>query len=343
MAATVRRTEPSLEQTLVEAPYRFDFFQAVRLLQRRLPPGGTRVGREGPPAREAVRFLARLGLNFPASAVHRLEPMDRADGPAAMTVNFLGLTGPSGVLPYVYTELLRARARAGESGPAAFLDLINHRLISLFYRAWEKHRVALDAERGEDDRFAGHVFALMGLGLPSHRERHTFPDRVLLKYAGFFAQQRRPAVVLEGLLRDHSGLPVEVVQFSGRWLTLDPADRSTLGGRTGQNALGVSLVLGARVWDEAGQIRLRLGPLSYAEFRDHLPDGPGFRPLIELARLFVGAGFNLDVQLVIKAAEVPRCRLSSRTGSGARLGRDAWMLGRRPARDAENAVFPAGV
>jgi type VI secretion system protein ImpH len=269
--------------------------------------------------------------------------MNRADGPAAMTVNFLGLTGPSGVLPYVYTELLRARAGAGESAAAAFLDLINHRLISLFYRAWEKHRVVLDAERGDGDRFAGHVFALMGLGLPSHLDRHTFPDRVLLKYAGFFAQQRRPAVVLEGLLRDHSALPVEVVQFSGCWLTLDPADRSTLGGRTGQNALGKSVVLGTRVWDAAGQIRLRLGPLSYAEFHDHLPDGPRFRPLVELARLFVGAGFNLDVQLALKAAEVPRCRLSSRPGSGARLGCDSWLSSQRMTRDADEAVFQAGV
>jgi type VI secretion system protein ImpH len=343
MAATVRRAEPSLEQTLFEAPFRFDFFQTVRLLERRLPPGGTRVGGEGPPAREAVRFHARLGLNFPASALERLEPPKAPDRPAALTVNFLGLTGPSGVLPYVYTEFLRAGARAGYSAPAAFLDLINHRLVSLFYRAWEKHRAALDAERENSDRFALPVFALMGLGLQSHRERHQFPDRVLLKYAGFFAQQRRPAVVLEALLRDFSGLPVEVVQFAGRWLTLDPADRSTVGGRNGQNALGVNLVLGKQVWDEAGQIRLRLGPLSYAEFRDHLPGGPGLRPLVELARLFVGAGLDVEVQLVLKAAEVPACRLSSRCGKAAQLGRDAWLQGRQPTRDADEAVFPAGV
>jgi type VI secretion system protein ImpH len=343
MAATIRRAEPSLEQTLFEAPHRFDFFQAVRLLERRLAPRAKRVGRDGPPAREAVRFRARLGLEFPASALNRLEPPDEAERPAALTVNFLGLTGPSGVMPYVYTELVRARARASESAPAAFLDLINHRLVSLFYRAWEKHRVALDAERGESDRFARHVFALMGLGLPSHRERHTFPDRVLLKYAGFFAQQRRPAVVLEAMLRDYSGLPVEVVQFCGRWLTLDPVDRSTLGGRNSESALGVSLVLGSRVWDEAGQIRLRLGPLSYAEFREHLPDGQGFRSLVELARLFVGARFNLDVQLILKAADVPCCRLSSRRGSGAQLGRDAWLRSQQSAHDADDAVFPARV
>jgi type VI secretion system protein ImpH len=343
MAAAVGRAEPSLEQTLVEAPYRFDFFQAVCLLERRLPPGGARVGRGGPPAREAVRFLSRLALHFPASALDRLEPPSSPDRPAALTVNFLGLTGPSGVLPYVYTELLHARARAGEPAPAAFLDLINHRIISLFYRAWEKHHVALHSKGAEDDRFAAHVFSLMGLGLPSHRERHVVRDRVLIKYARFIAQQRRPAVVLERLMRDYSGLPVEVVQFAGRWMTIDHADRSTLGGRNGQNALGMSLVLGARVWDEAGQIRLRLGPLSYAEFRDYLPDGMGFRPLVELARLFVGTGFNLDVQLVLKASDVPVCRLASRRGAASQLGRDTWLQGRQSTRDVDDAVFPASI
>jgi type VI secretion system protein ImpH len=342
MATPFWAADAPLVQTLFEEPYRFDFFQAVRLLQCQARPERAAIGQAGPPAREAVRFLARHGLAFPASSIDRIEPPTDPLEPATMTVSFLGLTGPSGVLPRVYTELILERPRGGDRALAAFLDLINHRVISLFYRAWEKHRVALDTERGHHGRFAGHVFALMGLGLSSLRGRHTLPDGVLLRYAGYFAQQRRPAVVLEGLLRDYSGLPVEVIPFSGRWLTLDPADRSTLGGRAGQNALGLNTVLGSRVWDEAGQVRLRLGPLSYAEFRDHLPDGPGFRPLVELARLFVGAEFNLDVQLVLKAAEIPRCRLSSRPGSAARLGGGAWLLSRPMTRDADEAVFPAG-
>src|SRR5262249_6573415 len=238
MATPVRAADAPLARTLFEEPYRFDFFQAVRLLQCQAHPERAAIGHAGPPGREAVRFLARRGLAFPASAIDRIEQPADPDplGPATMTVSFLGLTGPSGVLPRVYTELIQGRPRGDDRALAAFLDLINHRVISLFYRAWEKHRVGLAADRpGGGGRFAGHVFALMGLGLTPLRRRHTVPDGLLLKSAGYFAQQRRPAVVLEALLRDYSGLPVEVVPFSGRWLTLDPADRSRLGGRAGQN------------------------------------------------------------------------------------------------------------
>ena len=122
-----------------------------------------------------------------------------------MTVAFMGLTGPSGVLPLFYTKLLMERRKAGDRTLAAFLDLLNHRLISLFYRAWEKYHVIVPYERGEDDRFSRSLFHLIGLGTRGLRDRHDFPDEALLFYAGHFARRRRPAVVLEDVLRDAFG------------------------------------------------------------------------------------------------------------------------------------------
>ncbi len=99
--------------------YAFDFFQAVRLLER-LAPERRLVGREGPPAAEVVRFRALNVLSFPPSAIaEALPPSDTLPLPA-LRVAFLGLTGPSGVLPRHYTELLmrlRATARDRRSGP----------------------------------------------------------------------------------------------------------------------------------------------------------------------------------------------------------------------------------
>ena len=154
--------------------YLFDFFQAVRLLQLQsqqtsatgVPPGATPdasrgpVGRDGEPGREIVRFRTHQSLTFPTSEIERLGPHGPArrttpeaehrpaeDAPPEMFVNFMGLTGPNGVLPRHYTQLVLQQMRDGADTVADFFDLFNHRLISLFYRAWEKYRAAILVEQ----------------------------------------------------------------------------------------------------------------------------------------------------------------------------------------------------
>ena len=92
----------SLGQQLVEDACSFEFFQAVALLQRlrAIRP----VGGFSSPEDEAVRF--------PCQSATCVFPPAKSRGwkwpatPAEMTVNFMGLTGPMGVLPYAYSELI---------------------------------------------------------------------------------------------------------------------------------------------------------------------------------------------------------------------------------------------
>ncbi len=342
MAATRRRPATPLDEELFGEPYRFGFFQAVRLLER-LHPGAVPVGRAGPAGREVVRFRSWQSLAFPPSELRELRAESEPGRPPVLTVAFLGLTGPLGVLPHSYGELILERARAGDHTTAAFFDLFNHRMISLFYRAWAKYRPFLAYERGEGDQAARHLFDLIGLGLEPVRNRNAFPDVALLYYAGFFARRPRPAVGLERLLAEYFGMPVEVRQFQGRWLRLDPDDRSRLGAGGINNGLGTSLLLGAKVWDEQGQFRLRVGPLDYGRFLAFSPDGEAFRVLVQLTRQYVDTELDFDVQLILAAAEVPACRLDRKAPARPRLGRNAWLKSREFERDAEEAVFAAGV
>ncbi len=342
MATPRRRPDPPLIEELFATPYRFDFLQAVRLLQHGGDPSSA-VGRAPRPRYESVRFRVLQSLAFPPSEIQALErPADPAR-PPILTVAFMGLTGPSGVLPHCYTELMIERNRAGDRTAGAFFDLFNHRLISLFYRAWEKYRPYLAHEKGGDDPVSRHLFDLIGLGLEPLQNRNTFPDEALRFYAGFFARRHRPAVVLSRLLGDYFKLPVEVRQFVGQWLPLAADDRSRLGASGAHNGLGTSFVLGSRVWDEQGKFRVRLGPLSLKKFLALTPDGPHFQALVQMTRAYVDAEFAFDVQLVLAAEEVPPCHLSEQSPTRPQLGRSAWLKSRPFVRDAEDAIFASKV
>ena len=343
MAAESRRTDPSVEDSLFEEGYAFDFFQAVRVLER-LYPDRQPVGHDASPAEEVVRFCSRTTLSFPPSAIHEMTPAEEDGIPAQMTVAFMGLTGPLGVLPRHYTELLLERIRAKDYTLRDFLDLFNHRLIALFYRAWEKYRFPIAYERAvlkqaEYDRFSLYLFDLIGMGTAGLRNRLAVGDEALLFYAGLLGQHPHGASALSGLLQDYFSVPVAIAQFVGQWLTLVPESRTRLGTGESLNALGVSAVAGSRVWDQQAKLTVRMGPLTLAEFGRFLPSGSAFRPLCQLTRFVAGQAFDFDLQLVLRAAEVPRCQLGAPGEHAPRLGWSTWLKTRECIHDVDQTVL----
>jgi type VI secretion system protein ImpH len=344
MAAESRRPDPSVEESLFNESYRFEFFQAVKLLEQMFPDR-TPVGRQHTaPDEEVVRFRSHLSMSFPASAIHDIAEADRDGDPVQMTVAFMGLTGPQGTLPQHYTELLLERVRQGDTVLRDFLDLFNHRLISLFYRAWEKYRLPLTYERAarreqEDDTFAQYLFHLMGMGTTGLRGRMEVKDEALLSYTGLLSQHPHSASALQALLQDYFGVSVCIRQFVGQWLPLSAGNRTRLDPQGANHRLGVNAVLGSHVWAQQAKFRLRLGPLTLAEFRHFLPAERGFSALVQLTHFFAGEECDFDVQLVLRAEEVPACRLGRAATFTLQLGRSAW-LGRQPcAGDVDDAIF----
>jgi type VI secretion system protein ImpH len=360
MDATSRPDRATVVQRLRDEGHRFDFFQAVRVLERIArsrsaegDPARLPVGYDHPPAGEAVRFRAVASHAFPAGAIREVrapEPRQPEGPPPEMVVAMLGLVGPSGVLPRHYTSLLVERIREKDLALRDFLDLFHHRTISLFYRAWEKYRFPAAYERSqlgqagpEEDLFTRCLYCLVGLGTGGLRRRLEFDDEALLFYAGLFAHGLPSAVALEGMLADYFRLPTRLRQFQGQWLCLARDDRSALPGPPcpeGQhNRLGSDVVAGERVWNVESKFRVRLGPVPYAQFRRFVPSGPALQPLCQMVRTFVGPQFDFDVQLVLRSDEVPQCHMAADAPDPPRLGWNTWICSRPPDHDADDATF----
>ena len=342
MGSNGRGTDPSIAEALFERGYEFEFFQAVRLLARLLPHRKA-VGGTAKPGEEFVRFGARLSMEFQASAVHDIERIPDSPNSALMTVAFLGLTGTQGVLPFYYTEQMIARNAAKDDTLAAFFDLFNHRLVSLFYRAWEKHHPPVLYEvaatrNKQPDPFTHSLFDFIGMGTNGLRGRMLIQDESLLLYAGLIAQRPHSATALRGILRDYFSVPVEIDQCLGSWYELEDTDRCYLSVEREQSQLGEGSIIGDAVWDQQARFRIRVGPVDLERFMEFLPNSRGMAKLVEMTRYIVGTVMIFDVQVFLGAAEVPYCRLDDEGFDAPRLGWIGWLKTGEFVADAGDAV-----
>jgi type VI secretion system protein ImpH len=332
-------TACAVEEKLRSEPFRFDFFQAVRLLER-IFPERTPVGKFAHPAGEVARFGVHNSLGFPAS---QIQDMDWPDaGPRHMTVNFMGLTGPEGILPNPYTTLLIERSRASDGSPRDFFDIFNHRIISLFYRAWRKYRFDVACEHGERDRFSRHLLSLIGIGTDGLQERQAVPDDSLIYYCGLLAQRPRSAQALRQILGDYFDVPVEIEQFSGGWYKLDPETQCSFSdGMSHSDGLGVGAVVGDEVWNQQSKVCIILGPLSLERYKDFLPNGSCWEPLRSWVRFFSNEEWDFEVKLILEREQVPACELGTDDAAGGpQLGWVSWVKSAPFGRDPGDTVLP---
>jgi type VI secretion system protein ImpH len=332
MAGAGWRKDRALIEQLYAESYRFDFFQAVRLLES-LAVEPSELGEGAHAEREAVNFRSSLGAVFPASEVDDLTRGDPAAIPPEMTVNFFGLGGAFGPMPRPFTEQLLAQVRRHDTAGRDFLDIFNHRLVSLFYRVRRHHRPALSRGGPERSELTRPLLALIGLATTGLQGRlDTLPDRALLEFAGLFAIAPRSLHALERAVAAHFGVRVTGEPLTGRWIALGDDQQTRLGASGKNSRLGDGFVLGARFWDQAGAIRLTLGPLDFVSFRRFLPVGDSHRPLRALIDFASDKQVDCDLILVLMAAEIPRFQLSA--ADGARLGWTSWLATRPARRDA---------
>ncbi len=322
----------ALEQ-LRREPYKFEFYQAMRLLEC-AHPDRPRLGESKRAAEDAVRLGQEPSLAFAPSSVASFE--QTAEGRDRLVVHFLGLLGPNGPLPLHLTEYVRDRVRNSRDRTlASFLDVFHHRILSLLYRAVAEARPAVALDRPEDDSFAIRVGSLIGIGQPALRDRDALPDRAKQYYASHLVRHARNREGLLSMLKDYLGLPVEIEEFVGDWLELPSNALLRLGADPELGVLGESFSIGSRVWECQHGFRIIVGPVKLADFNRLLPRGASLPGLVALVRNYVGDEFAWDLQLILRKEEVPAFRL----GGSGRLGYTTWIHAKPPAKNPNDLAL----
>jgi type VI secretion system protein ImpH len=98
-------------------------------------------------------------------------------------------------------------------------------------------------------------------------------------------------------------------------------------------------VVGNEIWDQQSRVRIQLGPLTFEQYRDFLPDGSAYRQLSAFTSFYAGNEFDVEVQLILRREEVPNCELSAREDEGVQLGWTTWAKSEAFRRDPGDTVL----
>ena len=271
--------------------------------------------------------------------------LKRKDGRFSLRSALAGLTGPLGSMPSTYDEQILRQERNRSRALASFFDLFSSRMAELFADACEKYRIARRLRWGSDRKgnaFVSSLLALSGFRTRRLTEIAGVDEDILLRFSGFFAARNRNAANLRAMLGEFTGLPVEVELFRGRWLTVPEAERSQIGSPQGVQ-LGVNATAGTAIRDFSGGFRIVIGPLGYADYLSLTPGGRGITEVFSLARLYVGAALDFDIQVVLRKEEIPFCQLGEAgdmaAQPGPRLGWNSWARNEPAATDSGDAII----
>lgn len=314
-AASLQK-EPSFVAALQDEPWRFDFYAALRRIERSFPEQ-PRIGDAGARREDYVALGEQAYMDFPASTI--AEADRDAQGRLRLFVKFLGLLGPQGALPLATTEETYHWQLERDDAFPRFLDIFNHRFLQLFYRAWADSRPVAQHDRPDRDRFFAYIGSMIGLGSGPFQRLDAVPDAEKLAHAGLIGAQAKSASRLRSFLSGLFDAEVEVEQFIGMRLVFDPADRTRLG--QGHCTLGSDALVGASVYSVEDKFRLRIVARDMEQFRRFLPNGDLCEPLADAVFFYLGEQFEWDVELALPVSEVKPVRL----GGFGNLGWTSWM------------------
>ena len=349
-----RNATSALMVRLLDSPQKFDFFQAVRLLETMRSSSEDQgksthalLGHAGPPQSESVRFRGIPTLSFPASAIcnanQTCDDIDGSPQQLELAVAFLSLFGTQGSLPRHYTEHIIERVREGDFNMLEFLNLFQHRSISFLFRAWAKHRLPPAVELGRlhsresrVDQVTALLLSLCGLGTSSLISQSHIDSDFVAYYSGHLSRPQASAESIQQILSDYYSIRVEVREFVGRWIPIPVTSQTSLAKSPRSNAnLGANAVSGARTYDHTSTVRVLLGPLNRHEFQRFLPGAEDYEQLCQITRYMLGMEFDFEVQLVLKAIDVPMGQLGGGirrfvlvliSGFGLSLRLSIWMM-----------------
>jgi type VI secretion system protein ImpH len=315
----VRRLVKVLAQDLrrkISAP---DFWGLVRMLENSNPVR-PRVGYAKTPSDESIRFGQTPFMYLPASDIAEIN-VGKKDGiDAVIFTYFMGLLGINGPMPLEFTNYVHQRSYSHyDHAWRRFLDIINHRMHILYYRAFAQNEQSICFDRPNDDPIQYIVKSLSGL--PPNMNFDAALEKAALSYAANFSFMARNRSGLEDILRRILRTNVTVKDFVISSYSLKP-DHYAILGNPKTAVLGLNIQIGRSCLSVTRQVEIEIGPICFETYQILINHLDRLGTLQRMVRLYLDRPLDCAMVVMIAKDVVSPVRLDS-----ARLQTEAALLG----------------
>lgn len=320
MACKTRNQASSLI-TLIKNPSRFNFFQAVRLINCYLDNQG-KIGHV------SLKNIPRL--EFPTGDIKRITfaHSDTDEVNFELHTTILGLLGQSGALPLHYTEVTLEHIAIKNHAINDFISLFNEKLLQLLYKAWERSRfyIAFENHQANKSPIINFLASLI------NKTADQLDIDQFIFHSGLSSKNNIAKEELEQIINGYFNLPAKIFNHLGRWITLSETEQTKIASKPNKenhNQLGRGATIGKSFWCSPNQFIVVIGPLNYQKYMQLFPKEPLYNALKNLIQHYVGIEFSFKIRTEIDPKEIPQYPLNS--NKKIQLGRNSWCTTNRIA------------
>ncbi|WPY01671.1 TssG superfamily type VI secretion protein (plasmid) [Candidatus Trichorickettsia mobilis] len=268
-------------------------------------------------------FVSAIDFSFPAAEIRTIKLTHNNNIEVKAIANFLGIIGPTGILPAHYTEMIIEGGKVKDRELLDFIDIFYDKIIKLFLNIIKKYDIHLGYESyvlgGKSNSIHSWLPLTNLIGVSKKIADKAIPG-FLLNYLGLLLNSSRSGYNLKIILSNYLALPVEIQQFISESITLDKRECSKLAKIN--NQLGVTLYLGQKAYFYQNRIKIIIGPMNLSIYSQLVIESEVRNTLNQILDFYLGAEIKYQLFFLLLDKDKPTQLSSNKVKL---LGKNIWL------------------
>ena len=285
-----------------------------------------------------VKFVEiKSNVNYTSKYIDVSKVDGIKDGIAEIHVNIGGIAGIDSPIPDAYTEEFLSCDWVTRGALYDYFDIYNSKILALRYAFLKRQNIETLSSPIENSVIGNIIFSLSGLECNSHSSDTTIPEQFKISVQNLFWRHTRSSAGLKAILESFFKVPIEIRQFEGGFIQAKPGEQMSIGNQGMHNKLGVTSLLGDKVWDATKGITILIGALDFEQYKKFLPKKSSkdqkfsaLQKMKEIIRLYVPHGIDVNLHFFLDQCLVKETLLNGDT----RLSRDTFIFGLHSSKNA---------